>query len=651
MPEIVRFATFEVDLGTGELRRSGKARARLQEQPLRILAALVARPGELVTRETLEERLWPTAAYGDHERGINKSVQKLRAALGDSAPSPRFIETVPRRGYRFLAPVEQVGDGDRASPGVAAASDAVAEEPAGRLRSATARLVFFATLAVTVVVLLGLLRERRLVSSEAAAGGASPTGISAAPGPSLAILPFRELVPDGGPTPLGLGMADTLITKLSSLSGLVVRPTSSVAGLAGAGVDALTAGRQLQVDHVLEGSLQRDGGRVRVSVRLLRVADGQPLWAQVLDEEGRDLFELQDAISARVAARLAPGFSAEEGRRLARRHTASVEAWEAYVRGRYLFERERPRNLRAALAEFEHATELDPGFALAHAGITHAWAPLLTWGWAANTEGLEAAQAAAFRALSLDDRLAEVHTAVAIAHSLAWDWRGEEESYRRAIALNPNYGTAYNWYGFLLAAQGRFEEALAMQRRGHRLDPTGLVPNVLLASALHLNGRTDEAVGQLERTLELDPGNAWALSLLGRLHHERGELDLARSFYEQAGARESSACLAAERGRPEEARALLAERQRSLSSYVSPFDLAMLHACLGEADAAFAELERAYRERVATLMTLGTNRALAPLRHDPRFTDLVRRVGLAGAPVTGAAAPARRAPPGTALSR
>jgi TolB-like protein/DNA-binding winged helix-turn-helix (wHTH) protein/Flp pilus assembly protein TadD len=637
--QIVRFGGFEVDLATGDLWRNGRPRERLQEQPLQILAALVARPGELVTRQTLRERLWPDEVFVDYDRGLNKAVQKLRAALGDSAPAPRFIETIPRRGYRFLAPVERsggVGHGLAAREPEAAAPPAPSEPApapyaAAGPRPPVRRIAVLGALAVALVVLIGFVSDRRRAITHAAGGPASLSEGAASPGSSLAVLPFRELAPEEeASTHLGLGMADTLITKLSNLSDLAVRPTSSVFAFAGSDVDALEAGRRLEVDHVLEGSLQRDGGRVRVSVRLLRVADGRPLWAEVLEEEGLGLFDLQDAISARIAAELVPEFSAEERVKLAKRYTGSVEAYRAYVRGRYFFERESPDNLRRALAEFERAVDLDQGFALAWAGITHAWAPLLTWGWAPNAEGLEPAQAAAFRALALDDGLAEVHTAVAIAHSLDWDWKGEEESYRRALAVNPNYPTAYNWLGFLLAAQGRADEALAMQRRAQEIDPIGLLPNVLLGAALHGAGRSREAIAQLERTLELEPDYLWTLDVLADIHWDLGDLSTAEALLKRAGSSASAACLAAEQGKPEGARALLEALQREATSgYVSPYQLAVLHACLGDADRAFAELESAFDQRVSTLMTLSSDRRLAALRPDPRFAGLVRRVGIA----------------------
>lgn len=647
MAEIVRFGGFEVDLSTGELWRNGRPRERLQEQPLQILAALVARPGELVTRQALRERLWPDGVFVDYDRGLNKAVQKLRAALRDSAPAPRFIETIPRRGYRFVAPVERPATPSVRPPGgrpgaeASGAGGSLPAEPAGDRaqvprtrpvpvsRPGLRRAVLLGALGVAVAALVGLASDRRRAAT-VAEGGSAPVAVdAAAPVPSLAVLPFRELAPPDAASRLGLGMADTLITKLSTLSELAVRPTSSVFGFAGGDIDALEAGRRLEVDHVLEGSVQRDGERVRVTVRLLRVADGRPLWAEVLEEDGLGLFDLQDAISARIAAELAPDAPPADGAALAKHYTGSVEAYQAYARGRYFFERESPDNLRRALAEFERATELDPDFALAWAGITHAWAPLLTWGWASNAEGLEPAQAAAYRALALDDGLAEVHTAVAIAHSLDWNWQAEEEAYRRAIAVNPNYPTAYNWLGFLLTAQGRIDEALAVQRRAQQIDPVGLLPNLLLGSALHRAGRTGEALAQLERTLELDPEYPWTLDILGDIHLDLGDLETARTFYERAGARSSVACLEAGRGRPDEARELLdGLRREAASRYVSPYQLAVLHACVGDAERAFAELERAVDDRVSTLMTLHQDSRLAPLRPDPRFADLVRRVGL-----------------------
>ena len=600
---VVKFGGFEVDLLSGEVRKGGIAHGRLQDQPLNVLAMLTERPGELVTRESMRERLWPENVHVDYEHGIAKAVLKLRSILGDSAESPRFIETIPRRGYRFLADVHRV-----------------AEEAPSRVRRSATHWVA-ATAAIGLVALgaflaVPLLREVTPSRED-----------SVAPRTSIEVLPFQSLESAQDRISLGLGMAETLISRLSNLGNVSVRPTSAVMDYVDRKVDTLEIGRLLGVDVVLEGTYQREGSRVRVSVRLLRVVDGQSLWAEVVDEDTVDPFELQDLVSQRVVAKISLALPPEDGLGLAKRYTTSIDAYEHYLRGRYQFEKRTVESLNAAVVSFQSAVELDSEFALAHAGLALAYGPLVTLGHVAPEQGNASLKAAAFRALELDDSLAEVQAAVALAHSVDWDWIGEERGYQKAIALNPNYALAYQWYGFLLRALGRYQESLEMCQKAWELDPTGITTNMSLAASLFRVGRVDEALAHIQKTLELDPYPR-VLEVAGDMRAELSEFVKAQDLFEKAGprGRVSIACAQGRNGETMEARAILDKLEETGGA--SSYQLAAVYASLGEINEAFGLLEEAYRQRTPEMMYLGFDWRLLPLHSDPRFGELLSRVGL-----------------------
>jgi TolB-like protein/DNA-binding winged helix-turn-helix (wHTH) protein/Tfp pilus assembly protein PilF len=601
---VIRLGVFEVDFESGELRKAGTLRARLQDQPLKVLAALVERDGGLVTREELKERLWPPDVHVDHDHGIAKAVLKLRAALGDSAESPHFIATIPRRGYRLLVEAEPV-------------MAVVGHRPT----ASTPRSVLFRTpsrwlglgLAALIVIGAYLWREESVIDPIQ-----TPM--------SIAVLPFRSVGPGDNQLALSLGTADTLITRLGQSTGLTVRPTSAVARFVDANVDALDAGRRLHAEAVLAGTYQRDEGRIRVSLRLLRVADGQTLWADVLDEEAPGVFELQDLVAAHVVTELSRGASRGYGLDLAVRHTANVEAYEQYLRGCHLFAQRSVPSLERAIASFERAVQLDAEFALAHAGLAMAYGPLLTLGKLDPAVGNEKLIAAAYRAFELDDSLAEVHTAVGLAHSIEWNFVEEERSYQKAIALDPGYALAHQWYGFLLRALGRHEQSLDMRRRAWELDPTELTNGLGLATSLFLAGHAEKAFARLDKTLELEPESPRALEIAGDLYAEVGEYERAQDFFRRAGNRVSVVCAKAQSGAREEARRALEEIVRRGAA--TEYELAAVHASLGATDEAFAFLERAYAARTSELMFLGYDWRIRPLETDPRHRELLVRIGL-----------------------
>jgi serine/threonine-protein kinase len=454
---------------------------------------------------------------------------------------------------------------------------------------------------------------------------------------TLAVLPFQPLDPAERDDLLGIGMADSLITRLSLLRDLSVRPFASVQLYANGSKDPQTAGRELKVQSVLEGTLQRDAHRVRIRARLYRVSDGRLLWAEQFDEEYRDLFAVQDAISERVAAAL----SLELAQKLP--PPVDPNAWENYVRGRYFFELFTREGNEKALEYFEKAIEIEPDFALAHAGLALNYGVMLERGFASAAQFATKHRQAAERALALDDSLAEAHTAMATVHTDAFNWPEAERSYRRAIDLNPSYLHAWGFYAYLLAILDRDEEALVLLERAMEIDPVSDYASKGLAYGLMQLGRYEEALVQVRRALELRPDFQPALNVLAETYLRLGRLDDARRGFVAAKNLSGAAYVEALQGNPLDAERLVAEI-RDLRSDSSPSNAASTASCstyclsnisraelqtvLGDTHGALASLEKGYDERAAGLKHLNVNPRLAPLRNEPRFERLVDRLNL-----------------------
>jgi TolB-like protein len=445
--------------------------------------------------------------------------------------------------------------------------------------------------------------------------------------PLVAVLPFKSL----GPVPveeyLQLGMADAVITRLSGLKTLAVRPASAAGEYIARRRDPIAIGRRLGVDHVVDATVQHSGDRVRITAQLVEVASGRTEWAETFDESAINLFALQDAISTRIAGQLVAALTAEERRVLARRPTANLEAYELYLRGRFFWEKRSEGALRTAIGYFEQALQRDAQFALAYAGLVHTYATLANLGFEAPLKVLPALGAAALKAVEFDDQLAEAHTSMASFHSFDWNWPAQEAAYKRAFEANPNYPTAYLWYGFWLDSLGRQQENLAMRRRAYELDPLNLQINVALADTLYKTGHEDDALKQIARTLELDPEFWDAHHQLGLFHLARGRYGDAIAAFEKSGQPASIAHAYAMAGDRNRARVLLRRlEEESARRYVTPLDFAVVYAGLRENERAFAWLERAFRERVNWVRRLDVDVRYAPLRGDVRYADLLRRI-------------------------
>ena len=461
--------------------------------------------------------------------------------------------------------------------------------------------------------------------------------VALAPVKSIAVLPFKPLVAGSRDESLEMGMADTLIARLSNISEINVRPISAVRKYAGIEQDALAAGREQRVDAVLDGQIQKSGDAIRVTVRLIRVEDGGPIWASQFDEKMTNIFRVQDSISERVAGALALRMTSPEQERLKKPYTENTQAYELYLKGRYHLTRLTDDGFLKGLEFFQQVIEKDPNFALAYVGVADAYNDLGGFNVRPPREVYPKAKSAALMALKLDDTLARAHTALATANmAFDWDWSGAEREFKRAIEINPSDSDTHYQYGYYWACVGKFDEALAEIRRAQELDPVSLVKITGVAQVLLMARRYDESIEQCRRALDMDPNLGFAHWLLGLAYMYKGSyepaiLALQKSIPLSADSPDEPATLAhayALSGKRTEARKILEElKLQAKRSYISPGTMADLYGLLGDKDQAFALLEKAYNERDNMVVLLKVDPYFDPLRSDPRFTDLVRRVG------------------------
>ncbi len=464
------------------------------------------------------------------------------------------------------------------------------------------------------------------------------TNALTSPEKRIAVLPFKPLVPENRDQVLEMGMADSLIAKLSNIREIVVRSLNSVRKYSGLDQDPLAAGRELEVSSVLEGNVQKSSDRIRVSARLINVADGSSLWANTFDEKFTDVFAVQDAISQKVANALALRLSGEENKRLTRRYTENVEAYQLYLTGRYHWNKLTPPEITKSIEFFKKAIELDPTYALAYFGLADAYRSLAPTSEVPSKDTLPQSQAAATKALELDETLAEPHATLAFIHTwYDWDWSAAEREAKRAIELNPNWSFGHIAYAQMLSVTGRSQEAIAEGARAVELDPLSLIINALNGYHLHLARRDDEAIARLKKTVELD-SNFWiAHQFLGMAYIEKKMYPEAISEFSQAvklsGGNSEPLALngyaSVLSGDTAKGRAVLQEL-KSLESqrYLPPSNLALLSYVLGEKDEAFSWLEKAYQDRDIRLCRLKVDSKWDSMRSEPRFVEILKRIGL-----------------------
>jgi TolB-like protein/DNA-binding winged helix-turn-helix (wHTH) protein/Tfp pilus assembly protein PilF len=647
----LRFGAYEFDLRSGELRKHG-IRIKLQEQPCQILAILLEHRGEMVTREQLQQRLWPSDTFVDFDHSLNTAVMRLREALSDSSENPRFIETLPRRGYRFVAPVEEktastneaspaqpIGVGvsqttdskiDSASSPLLPALPAIAAKPEKRVQWPKMVTV---TLSVLAILLAGAFALRYLKRPSLATATSSQLT-------SLVVLPFENLSADKDQAYFADGMTDELIAHLAKIRSLRVISRTSSMEYKGTHKTLSQIARDLNVDSVVEGTVLRSGDRVRITAELVQVATDRHLWAETYESQLGDILTLQSHVASAIVNEIRVKLTPEDQVRLASTRPVSTQSYENYLKGRYYWNKRSQEGLTKAIDYFQLAIEQDPNYALAYAGLADCYSIIgsAIVGTVPTSEVAPKARAAALKSLELDNTLAEAHTSLAtVRFNYDWDWNAAASGFRRALELNPSYATAYQRNSLYLMSMGRTSESIAEMNRAHDLDPLSISTNFSLGWRLYMAREYDQAIEQLRNTIDMDPGFALPHLVLGQAYEQKKMYDQAiKELRRAADISQSSppaiAALArtyAVSGRTAEARNLLDQlMEQSKKRYVSPFYMAIVYAGLGENDKAMSWLEKAYGDRSNAIIFLKVDPQLDTLRDSPRFHELQRKLRL-----------------------
>ncbi|UWZ84777.1 winged helix-turn-helix domain-containing protein [Occallatibacter riparius] len=635
------FGVFEVDTARGELRRSGIP-IKLRDQSFQILLALLEHPGQIVTREELRRRLWPSDTFVDFDHSLNTAMMKLRDALGDSTGAPIYIETIPRHGYRFIAPVTS-RDETKSLPGEGEAAVLPAKPEGGVVpisvivKPSSSRkpwLVAAVVIAAVAAILFGLnvigLRDR-VAAMLGNSRSAAPPRIQ-----SIAVLPFENLSGDQSQEYFADGMTEELITELGAFSGVRVISRTSVMRFKDTKMTLPEVARELGADGVLEGTVARSGNRVRVTATLRHAATDHQLWASRYETEVEDMLIVQNkvarSISDAIRSELAPPTPAARSAL----HRVNPEAYQAYLEGRYQANKWTDAGFEQAEVALHRSIDLDPTFAPAYTALANVHGAQAVWGIRPATEVFPAAKYAALKAIELDDGLAEAHAMLgAVKLVYDWDWAGAEQETRRAVLLNPSSVEARTWYGIFLTAMGRHDEALREGREMVRLDPLAPTSNLQLAWQLHWARRHDEAISQIARVIELDPHFAGAYLELGWNYAAKGMYSEAVTNCRRALDMmpddqvflSTSGRVYALAGKRQEAFAQLARLQRlSRTSHVDPWYIAVLYDGAGDTDKSIEYLQRAYSERSGSFYMLKVVLFSERLRSDDRFQVLLKKL-------------------------
>jgi serine/threonine-protein kinase len=567
---------------------------------------------------------------------LNSQIPARMSALIDRAlakePADRY-QSIPEMVADLRQVVSDIGGLDRvfnssegATPPVPFKQPAIPGSLSRRIRNRTAAILLSCLVLLMVGVALAIHFSRR----------EQPLPIR--PIKSIAVLPFKPLVVESRDEVLELGMADTLISKLSHIKQVTVRSLSSVRQYTDLKQDSVAAGREQKVDAVLEGNIQRSDDKVRVTVRLVRVADNEAIWTDQFDARITDIFAVQDSISERVATALAVKLSNEEKSLISKGNAQNPEAYRLYLLGRYQLNKSTDDGIKKALENFHKAIDSDPNYALAYVGLADAYIAQGAFDALSPKETFPKAKQAVLQALQLDDHLAEAHVSLANAMFLYdWNWAGAEDEFKRALAINTGYSDAHQMYGYFVSAKGRSDEALREMQQAQELDPLSLPNTIAVGEALYMARRYDEAIAAFQKTLELDPNSGFAYWALGRAYTEKGMYAEAVTAFQKSiplsgdspDETASLGCVYARSGRKGEARKIVEDlKELSKRRYIAASVIAQLYVALGDKDQAFVWLDKAYDDHDFILVLLKVEPSFDGLRSDPRFAALLKRIGL-----------------------
>jgi len=633
LSRFVRFEGYQVDLQTGELRKNG-TKVRLSGQPFQILALLLERPGELISREELRTKLWPDEVFVDFDHSLNAAVNKLREALCDSTSDVRFIETLPKRGYRFIFPIETRDKPATLQVHVVSPGPA---PPARRNRLNRLHITLKHTLALSVLMLAGLLTGLYLYSRRSH----NPSGNVVPAIHSIAVLPLKNLSGDTAQEYFADGMTEEIIGRLSMIRGLRVISRTSAMHFKDTRAPLPEIAKALGVDAMVEGSVVREGGRVRVHAQLIRAATDEHFWSETYDRELGDALALESDVAQAIAARVEVTVTGAERARLVAARQVSPDVYENFLKGQLAERSNSPAATQKSIAYFEEAIKKDPAFAPAYLGLAQAYGALGTPGvGGAPPRELQPKVTSMIRkALELDPALPGAHALMGSLYQMQWQWNDAEREYKLALELDPNDAGAHLSFSSWLLSQGRTKEALAWSRRARELDPIGITGNTM-GWILFQSRHYDEAIRELRSDLAVhqdDASTYWscwflgfALSANGQPHEAIPVLERALALSERNPAVIGVLVRAyAHAGRRTEALRLLDElKRRQQTGYIPSAALVNAYLGLGDYEQTFSWLERAYKEHSPILQYIKVHPFFDPLRGDPRFADLVRRVGL-----------------------
>jgi TolB-like protein/DNA-binding winged helix-turn-helix (wHTH) protein/Tfp pilus assembly protein PilF len=603
---------------------------------------LLENPGQVVTRDELRNKLWSADTFVDFDVGLNNAVLRLRNVLGDSADSPRFIETLPRRGYRFIAPVDGPVPAqlpEYAQPSTAgyqqeaitlpapAATTQVAKPSRGRPRAKriwTIGFAFALLLAFLAALNVGGLRQRVF-------GKPSPPAIL-----SLAVLPLENLSGDEAQEYFADGMTDELITDLASIARLRVISRTSTTHYKGTRKTIPEIARELNVDAVVEGSVARSANKVRIRAQLVRAVPEEHLWAKSYERDLPDVLALQRDVANAIAREIQVHLTPQERQHLASARPINPDAYNAFLLGDYHSNKRNPAAMEKGIQYFQEAIRIDPSYAQAYAGLADAYIERDIWGGLGVGKSADQVRAATRKALELDGELAEAHALLGQIHfQYDWDWLGTEAEYKRAIQLNPNFAGSFVRYAYFLQAMSRHTEALSAAHRAVELDPLSASNICDEGRILYRARQYENAVARYQRALELDPGYLPALGRIAEAYEQLGKFDEALAYMERLQRTASDrrpdlrplGRIYARMGKRREAAEILRTIERNGALGGDEFALAAIYSALGDRDHAIAALEKGVQAR-SFLPFVFVDPQLDPLRSDPRFQQLMRRVGL-----------------------
>ena len=621
--QTLRFDVFELDTRAGELRKRG-AKLRLRGQPLQVLAILVERAGDVVTREELQTQLWPADTFVNFDHSLHNAVARIREVLGDSAETPRYIETLPRRGYRFIGPVE-AGQ----APRIPAEAANKTVEAIGVATPKTRRMGFVFALSAAGVVALAAGQAWQHFQPKKAIPAIR----------SIAVLPLQNFSADAGQEYFADGMTEELITELSRIHSLKIISHTSVMEYKSTKKHLPQIARELGVDSIVEGSVIRDGDQVRITVQLLDGPNDRHIWSETYQRELRGILNLQREIAQAITQQIRVQLTPQQQARLSSGRAVNPDAYEAYLKGRSFITTDllTAQALQTAQGYFEKSIQKDPGFALGYAGLADCYVYLALFGAVSPELAYGPAQEALRKALELDDSIGEAHATLAVLHwQHDWDWAAAEREFDNAIALSPNFGCAHLNRSYYLSWRGRRSEALQELAKSRELDP-GYSFDAAEAAVYYQARDYAGLVEAGRRALASNPNEWYGHYFLGVGYEGSGKKAEAVPEYQKAvemsnGDTDPATALAhayAVTGKRSEAEKILRDlTRRSRASYVSPYFIATIYAGLGDKDRAFEFLEKSYQQRSSDIVwQMKADLRLDNLRSDPRFEGLFRRVG------------------------